>query len=244
MTSFSLRQVKLRPGEEHRDELEIELPAFEFGGQRYMPVPEKVPAAFVIKRATTGTVFASRSTCALHGPATAASTTPCWTCRSTPASTRRTARRRRGAVDARTSTTTARRLRLGARRGRSRAPGQDPLPARLPGLCPACGKNLNDEPHDAREEAADPRWAALRAPLRDERPAEGAGLGTVWPPMAVPKRKTSKSRRDKRRARTRSSAAGQHLPAVQLAEAARIASARPAARTRAARSSGSASPAQ
>ena len=32
MTSFSLRQVKLRPGEEHRESLEIELPAFDGKG--------------------------------------------------------------------------------------------------------------------------------------------------------------------------------------------------------------------
>ena len=60
MTSFSLRQVKLRPGEQYRDEFEVELPAFEFGGQRYMPVPEQVPAAFEITRANTGTVFTPR----------------------------------------------------------------------------------------------------------------------------------------------------------------------------------------
>ena len=48
MTSFSLRQVKLRPGEAYRDELEVELQAFDFGGQRYVPVPEKVPALFEV----------------------------------------------------------------------------------------------------------------------------------------------------------------------------------------------------
>jgi hypothetical protein len=31
MTSFNLRQLKLRPGEEYRDALDVELPAFEFG---------------------------------------------------------------------------------------------------------------------------------------------------------------------------------------------------------------------
>ena len=35
------------------------------------------------------------------------------------------------------------------------------------GLCPVCGKNLNDEPHEHAEEATDPRWAALEA-LRSE----------------------------------------------------------------------------
>src|SRR5690348_13912872 len=57
MTSFSLRQVKLRPGEQYRDELEVELSPLDFGGQRYVPVPEQVPAAFEMTRANTGTVF-------------------------------------------------------------------------------------------------------------------------------------------------------------------------------------------
>jgi hypothetical protein len=57
MTSFSLRQVKLRPGEQYRDELEVELSPLNYGGQRYLPVPDKVPAAFEITRANTGTVF-------------------------------------------------------------------------------------------------------------------------------------------------------------------------------------------
>ena len=29
------------------------------------------------------------------------------------------------------------------------------------GLCPVCGKDLNEEPHTHDELAADPRWAAL-----------------------------------------------------------------------------------
>src|SRR5919202_1152855 len=68
MTSFSLRQVKLRPGEQYRDEIEVGLPAFEFGGERYVPVPEQVPAEFEITRANTGTVFTLAFTARLHGP--------------------------------------------------------------------------------------------------------------------------------------------------------------------------------
>ena len=68
MTSFSLRQVKLRPGEQYRDELEVELSAFDFGGQRYLPVPDKVPAEFEITRALTGTVFTLAFTARLYGP--------------------------------------------------------------------------------------------------------------------------------------------------------------------------------
>jgi len=39
--SFNLRQVKLRSGEEYRDEVELELEPFELGGERYLPVPDK-----------------------------------------------------------------------------------------------------------------------------------------------------------------------------------------------------------
>ena len=68
MTSFSLRQVKLRPGEQYRDELELELSPLSYGGQRYLPVPEKVPAEFEITRANTGTVFTLAFTARLYGP--------------------------------------------------------------------------------------------------------------------------------------------------------------------------------
>src|SRR5438477_10267816 len=68
MTSFNLRRVKLRPGEQHREALEVELPAFEFGGQRYLPVPNEVAAELVVTRATTGTVFSLAFTARLHGP--------------------------------------------------------------------------------------------------------------------------------------------------------------------------------
>ena len=35
------------------------------------------------------------------------------------------------------------------------------------GLCPTCGRNLNDEPHTHEEETVDSRWAAL-AELKDQ----------------------------------------------------------------------------
>ncbi len=57
MKSFNLRQVRLRPGEEFRDEIELELEPFELGGERYLPVPAAVPAELAITKATTGTVL-------------------------------------------------------------------------------------------------------------------------------------------------------------------------------------------
>jgi hypothetical protein len=68
MTSFSLSQVRLRAGEEHREALEVELPAFAFGGERYIPVPELVPALLVVTRAMSGTVLGLEFTARLHGP--------------------------------------------------------------------------------------------------------------------------------------------------------------------------------
>src|SRR4051795_9152331 len=68
MTSFDLRRLRLRSGEEHRDEIEIELAPFDLGGQRYLPVPDKVPAEFTANRATTGTAFRLRFHTRLHGP--------------------------------------------------------------------------------------------------------------------------------------------------------------------------------
>jgi uncharacterized protein len=35
------------------------------------------------------------------------------------------------------------------------------------GLCPVCGKDLNDEPHEHVEERTDPRWEKLSR-LREE----------------------------------------------------------------------------
>jgi uncharacterized protein len=167
MTSFNLRHVKLRPGEEHREALEVELPAFEFGGQRYLPVPEEVESLLVVTRATTGTVFTLAFTVRLHGP--------CYRC----------------LEDA------VLELPIAVTEYQATAPDDDELttpyvddeqldvsawardavalalPTKIlcrpdcAGLCPVCGKNLNEEPHTHEEETADPRWDALEA-LKDK----------------------------------------------------------------------------
>ena len=68
MTSFSLRSLRLRPGEEHRDEQEIALEPISLGGQRYLPVPDKVQGELVVSRAQSATVFELRFHTRLHGP--------------------------------------------------------------------------------------------------------------------------------------------------------------------------------
>ena len=167
MKSFALRSVKLRSGEEYRDEVELELSPFEYGGQRYLPIPGEVPAELVITRASTGTVFKLRFHARLHGP--------CYRCLGD------------AVVD----------LPVNAREYQATSPGdsdelrtpyvaddkldletwaRDAIALALPeqilcrpdcaGLCPTCGKDLNVEPHEHEEEGGDERWSKL-AELKD-----------------------------------------------------------------------------
>ena len=162
MTTFDLRQAKLRPGEEYRDEQEIALSPFELGGQRYLPVPENVSAELVINRGTSGTTFDLKFPVRLHGP--------CYRCLED------------AVLD----------LSIHAREYQATSPGEsdelrtpyvadnqlrlsdwarDAIAVELPeqilcredcaGLCAVCGENLNENPHDHDEEQADPRWSVL-----------------------------------------------------------------------------------
>ena len=166
VTTFDLRRLKLRSGEQFRDEQEIELEPLELGGQRYLPVPEKVPAELTITRAASGTVFELAFHVRLHGP--------CFRCLED------------AVLD----------LPISAREYQATSPeddelatpylendvldlsawARDALALELPdkilckadcaGLCPVCGKNLSREPHEHDEDATDSRWAAL-AELKD-----------------------------------------------------------------------------
>jgi uncharacterized protein len=162
MTSFSLRSIRLRPGEEWRDRREIELSPLMLGGQRYLPVPEKVEADLVISRAASGTVFELRFPVRLHGP--------CYRCLSD------------AVLD----------VSISGREYQATSPGEsdelktpyiandqldlsgwarDALVLALPdkilcredcaGLCPVCGADLNIQPHEHDDEQLDSRWAAL-----------------------------------------------------------------------------------
>jgi DUF177 domain-containing protein len=162
VTTFDLRQAKLRPGEEYRDEQEIALSPFDLGGQRYLPVPENVSAELVINRGTSGTTFELSFPVRLHGP--------CYRCLED------------AVLD----------LSIHAREYQATSPGEsdelrtpyvadnqlrlsdwarDAIAVELPeqilccddcaGLCAVCGENLNENPHEHEEEQADPRWSAL-----------------------------------------------------------------------------------
>jgi uncharacterized protein len=162
VTTFDLRQAKLRPGEEYWDEQEITLSPFELGGQRYLPVPENVIAELVVNRVTSGTTFELSFPVRLYGP--------CYRCLED------------AVLD----------LSIHAREYQATSPGEsdelrtpyvadnqlrlsdwarDAIAIELPeqilcredcaGLCAVCGENLNDNPHEHEEEQADPRWSAL-----------------------------------------------------------------------------------
>ena len=168
MRSFNLRQVRLRPGEEYRDEVEVELEPFELGGERYLPVPERLPAELAITKASTGTVFDLDFDARLHGP--------CYRCLGdavleVPIVAREyEATNPDGSEELRTPYLQDDRLDLSgwARDAIALAlPDKILCRADCAGLCPVCGKNLNDEPHEHETEATDSRWAALES-LREQ----------------------------------------------------------------------------
>ena len=68
MTVLNLRTLRLRSGEQFVDGRDVQLEPLELGGQRYLPVPETVPAELSITRARTGTLFELRFDARLHGP--------------------------------------------------------------------------------------------------------------------------------------------------------------------------------
>ena len=167
MTRFPLRRLRLRPGEEHRDAVAVELEPFDLGGLRYLPVPHEVEAELTVAQATTGLDLRLAFDARLHGP--------CMRCLAD------------SVLD----------LHVDAREYHANDPGdaaelrseyvvddqlelstwaRDAIALGLPdqilhdpdcaGLCPVCGKDLNREPHTHAEEMPDPRWSALEE-LRD-----------------------------------------------------------------------------
>ena len=163
MTRFPLSRLRLRPGQEHREPVTIELEPFDLGGQRYLPVPHEVEADLTVDRATSGLVFRLRFDARLHGPcmrclADAAVDLPLDATEYQAESTSDEELRTEYVVDDQLELT---------------AWARDLIALALPdqilhapdckGLCAVCGKDLNVEPHEHEETAADPRWAALES---------------------------------------------------------------------------------
>jgi uncharacterized protein len=168
VTTFNLRRLRLRSGDQSRERVEVEIEPLVLGGQEYAPEPALVPADLTVTKTSSGTVMDVSFRVRLEGP--------CFRCLAD----------------------TGLEVAIDAQEYHAAKPGEDEelrspyvaddlldlsawahdaLALELPdkilhdpdcaGLCPVCGKDLNVEPHTHEEQRGDPRWAALEA-LRDE----------------------------------------------------------------------------
>jgi uncharacterized protein len=163
MTTFDLRKLRLRSGDQGRESVEIELEPLVLGGQSYDPQPNPAPAELSVTRASSGTVLELAFDVSLEGP--------CFRCLQEAELALQLRLREYEATkpesdDERSEYLDDDRLDLSAW-------AHDSIALALPekilcrddcaGLCPECGKDLNLEPHEHVEERVDPRWAALEA---------------------------------------------------------------------------------
>jgi uncharacterized protein len=161
MTTFNLRNLRLRSGEQLADAKDVELVPLELAGQRYVPIPATATAQLSVTRASTGMVFELEFEARLHGP--------CYRCLGdaildVPISAREYEATSPEAEELRTPYLQDDRLDLSAW-------ARDAVALALPdqilcrpdcaGLCAICGKDLNAEPHTHDEDETDARWAVL-----------------------------------------------------------------------------------
>ena len=168
MTDFDLRSLRLHPGDERAVEKEIALLGFDLGGQAYVPDPDCVTVALKVAQTVSGAVLHLRFDAHLAGP--------CVRClapamldlhilaheyqdsKPVPGDDLSTVYVEDDILD----------LSQWARDEVALAlPEQILCRPDCAGLCPACGKDLNLEPHVHEQSVADLRWQAL-ADLRDE----------------------------------------------------------------------------
>jgi uncharacterized protein len=167
MTTFDLRKLRLRSGDETRERVEIELEPLMLAGQSYEPQPNPVAGELRVTRASSGTVLELAFAVSLHGP--------CFRClQDAELALDRRLREYQATKPAseedRTEYLDDDRLDLSAWARDSIAlalPDQILCRPDCAGLCPVCGKDLNLEPHEHVEERLDPRWEALSR-LREE----------------------------------------------------------------------------
>jgi uncharacterized protein len=161
MTTFDLRTLRLRSGDQARERVEIDLEPLLLAGQTYEPQPNPAPAELTVTRASSGTVLELALDVALAGP--------CFRCLADAELPVELRLREYQATkpegdEEQTEYLDDDRVDLSAW-------ARDAIALALPdqilcrpdcaGLCPVCGKDLNAEPHDHVEETSDPRWAKL-----------------------------------------------------------------------------------
>jgi uncharacterized protein len=162
VTTVDLRTLRLRPGEVRTETLDVELEPFVLGGQRYEATPATIPVELQLSQASGATVFEMRLQVHLSGA--------CMRCLGF-AEVERSVRTREfhdfdspASDELHSDYVVDHHLQLSAW-------VRDAIALELPeqilcredcaGLCPVCGKDLNDEPHEHLERDPDPRWAAL-----------------------------------------------------------------------------------
>jgi uncharacterized protein len=162
VTTVDLRTLRLRPGEVRKETIDVELDPFVLGGQRYEATPTTVLVELEIAQASGATVFDMRLAAHLSGA--------CMRCLGFAEVAREVRAREFHDFDAPPSDelhsdyVVDQHLQLSAW-------ARDAFALELPeqilcredcaGLCPVCGKDLNEEPHEHSEREPDPRWAAL-----------------------------------------------------------------------------------
>jgi uncharacterized protein len=168
MTTFDMRMLPLRSGEQRREHVELELDPLVYAGQEYGLEPSPAAAALTITRASSGTVFELELDVLLHGP--------CFRCLTDAAMPLPLRLREYQATDPggddelRTPYLADDRLDVSSWvRDAIALAVPDKILCRpdCAGLCPVCGRDLNRDPHEHDEEETDPRWAALRE-LREQ----------------------------------------------------------------------------
>lgn len=166
VTTFSLRSLRLRPGEAYRDVMTLELDPLELGGERYTPRPAAPDATLGIAKTTSGLVLDLAFETTLAGP--------CVRCLE-PATVPIRVRAREYDEPGATSEELRCQYLADGRLDLS-AWARDAVALELPeqilcrdecaGLCAGCGADLNAGPCTCPPAEPDPRLAAL-AELRD-----------------------------------------------------------------------------
>jgi len=167
MTTFDLRKLRVRSGDQARERVEIELEPLLLGGQSYEPQPNPAPAELAVTRASSGTVLELAFDVSLEGP--------CFRCLQDAELALQLRLREYEATkpqsdDERTEYLEDDRVELSAWAHDAIAlalPDKILCRADCAGLCVVCGKDLNAEPHEHVDERTDPRWAVLNQ-LREE----------------------------------------------------------------------------
>ena len=168
VTSYPLRRLRLLPGEERSERISVALEPLVLGGLPYVVVPAEIEAQLGIQRATSGYALRIRFDAAVRGP--------CMRCLEEAVVALRVDAREYHDLDPGgdeelvSDYVVEDAVQLGAwARDAVALTLPDPVLCRpaCAGLCPVCGRNLNDEPHAHEEMSSDPRWAALHG-LRDQ----------------------------------------------------------------------------